>query len=145
MNKWARYITLFMILTVKTGMAQDDSTLPPCTGTQGLIVNFDKVSNVIVETPCDSLKFIAEYIQSKSEEPFAVIGISTVKSDKARKEAEKRAKRTREELIALGVDKKRLKIYVSYFKAPADGEHTDWPFYPPHYTYEIGVYIQSDL
>lgn len=134
-----------MILTVKLCAAQDDSLQIPCTGTQALIVNFDKVSNAVVETPCDSLKFIADYIGSKPKEPFAIIGISTSHDDKARKEAEKRAKRVRKELIALGIDKKRLKTYVSYFKAPADGEHTDWPFYPLHYTYEIGVHLQSDL
>ncbi|NOQ74056.1 MAG: OmpA family protein [Crocinitomix sp.] len=114
----------------------------PCTG--GSVVNFDKTSDTIVETRCDSLKFIAHYIQLQ-EENFAIIGIYTDKANHTNKQkALERAAIVREKLIALGVDEKRIRATTSYHKPPGKDDHHDWPFYPEHFTYEIGVYVNGD-
>lgn len=114
----------------------------PCTG--GSIVNFDKATNTIVETRCDSIHFIAKFIKLQKND-FAVIGIYTDREDPSNKQkAITRAEVVLAKLIALGIDKKRLKVSTSYHKPPRLDDHHDWPFYPESYTYEIGVYVNGD-
>jgi hypothetical protein len=119
-----------------------NSDYTPCTG--GSVVNFDKKTDTIVETRCDSIHFIANYINLQ-EENFAIIGIYTVRDDRVEKQkALERAELVRKRLIELGVDEKRLRATTSYHKEPEIGDHRDWPFYPISYSYEIGVYVLGD-
>lgn len=114
----------------------------PCTG--GSVVNFDKASDTIVETRCDSLQFIANYLNIQ-EENFAIIGIYTIKDNRVEKQkAIQRAELVRAKLVELGVNENRLSVTTSYHKEPGPDDHRDWPFYPLSYSYEIGVYILGD-
>ena len=116
----------------------------PCMGTHGLIVNFDKITNGIVETPCDSLVALARYIKAEKS-AYVIIGICTNRNDPSnKKRAKKRAKKVKKALAKLGVKKSKMHVQISYFKAPKKDEHHDWPFYPEKYTYEIGVYLEQD-
>ena len=110
----------------------------PCSETHRTVINFDKVTNEIVETKCDSLQHIYDTILSQ-EEDFAVIGIYSNPEGKSK--AKKRARLIRKKLIKMGIDHNRLIVYTAYFKP---NEHRDWPFYPEHYDYEIGVYFEIE-
>lgn len=119
----------------------------PCTS--GSVINFTKGTSTVVETRCDSIRFIYEYMQIHPEDNFTIIGVFTERNDRpnpesnlliSRKMALSRAKKIRKALIAMGIDKKRLKISTAYHKPPTVDDHHDWPFYPEHFSYEIGVY-----
>ncbi|MFT5821130.1 MAG: hypothetical protein ACI8ZM_002379 [Crocinitomix sp.] len=114
----------------------------PCTG--GSVVNFNKTTDTIVETHCDSIQFIANYIQLQQLN-YAIIGIYTSKNNRVDKQkALERAALVCEKLIALGVDEKRIRASTSYHQLPGPDDHHDWPFYPESFTYEIGVYVLGD-
>ncbi len=145
--KISLFISLSFVLFALGTFGQDEVLEnSPCQGTTGLVVNFDKISNEIVETECDSLQILADFITSETGQDFAVIGVFTSRDDKKdKKKAQKRAKLVRKELIKLGIDKNRLKVYLGYHKPPGENDHHDWPFYPEGFTYEIGVYLQGDI
>ncbi len=126
----------------KVGFSIISFDYTPCTGSS--VVNFDKATDTIVETRCDSLQFIANYLNIQ-EETFAVIGVYTVKDNRVEKQkAIQRAELVRAKLISLGVDENRLRVTTSYHEEPGLNDHRDWPFYPLNYSYEIGVYILGD-
>lgn len=115
----------------------------PCTATQGLVVNFDKATNAIVETNCDSIQFLYNYIKANPTENFVIIGIVTNRKDE-RNKVNERTDRIRLRLIEMGIQENRLTTSTSYFKPPGENDHHDWPFYPDSFTFEIGAYMQID-
>lgn len=109
----------------------------PCTGLP--VINFDKETGQLIETRCDSLQFMLNQVKS-DDAVYAVIGIYSDRTDKtALIKARERAELVRSKLIAMGAPANRLTIYTQYYKAPLKDEPHDWPFYPDHFTYEIGV------
>lgn len=124
----------------------------PCATTTGASINFDKKTDTLVNTQCESIQRLYEHIQSDPNQAFAIIGIYTQKKGEqpesnlliTREQAENRAKKVIKELIKLGISKKRLVMYTAYHKPPAPDDYHDWPFYPERFTYEIGVYLEVE-
>lgn len=110
----------------------------PCTGLN--VVNFNKKTNTILETRCDSLVFFYEQIMH-SQDNFAIIGIyHDQENSKQKEQAQKRAELIQSKLIEMGVPKNKLEVYTQYYPANNTG-FRDWPFYPLNFTYEIGVVL----
>ena len=138
-------IGLFIQLSIHCWSQQD-----PCPGLSGSVIHFDKQTDSLFETPCDSLIHFVRYIEANPQDTFAILGIQTVRpgfetNSDIRIDKEKalnRAQRVKAALITWGIEPERLLIYTSYHQPPEDNEPHDWPFYPDSFNYEIGVYLQ---
>lgn len=127
--------------------AQEDTLqIDPCSEeNKGMVVHFVKQTNTIHETPCDSLNNIAEYLKNFPINPWAIIGIAKDTSKIEIINAKERANIVKDRLIELGVNEDLIITYHSVHKEPKDGEHRDWPYYPKHFDYEIGVFINPEM
>lgn len=118
----------------------------PCSeDNKGLVVHFIKETNTIHETPCDSLDHIAQYLESDTITTWAIIGIAKDTSQIEIKKAKERGDIVKDRLIELGANEDMIITYHSVHKEPKDGEHRDWPYYPKHFDYEIGVFINPEI
>ncbi len=127
--------------------AQEDSLqTDPCSEeNKGMVVHFIKQTNTIHETPCDSLRHIAHYIKSDTSTNWAIIGVAKDTSKIEINNAKERANIVKDRLIELGVNESMIITYHSVHKEPKEGEHRDWPYYPKHFDYEIGVFINPEI
>ena len=107
-------------------------------------IHFRNFTDEIIETECDSLVHLYYFIQRDDSTNYYLIGIATDRSEEEKFNAKHRAQKVIDALVKLGVNSDRMTATVSYFKPPLEGEPRDWPFYPPRYDYEIGVYLEID-
>lgn len=107
-------------------------------------IHFKNFTDEIIETECDSLMHLFHFIQRDDSTKYYLIGITTDRSGEEKFNAKHRAQKVIDALVKLGVNSDRMTATVSYFKPPLEGEPRDWPFYPPKYDYEIGVYLEID-
>jgi hypothetical protein len=107
-------------------------------------IHFKNYTDEIIETECDSLTHLFHFIQRDDSTNYYLIGIATDRSEEEKFNAKHRAQKVIDSLVELGINSDRMTATVSYFKLPLEGEPRDWPFYPPGYGYEIGVYLEID-
>lgn len=142
-----RRIFIGLLISISaTGFSQED----PCFGVGGIVIHFDKKTDSLLETPCDSIIHFARFIQDSPTDTFALLGIQTIRPGFKtnsniqidREKALDRARRLKVALVELGIDPNRLHIYTTFHQPPAPDAPHDWPFYPESYDFEIGVYLQ---
>ena len=119
--------------------------LSPCdSGHISTAIHFNKTSNEIFETECNTLRDVYNVLKASKHE-WAVIGVSKSKSEEARAFARERVERVIAVLVKMGLEEYWFVPFVNYHKAPEKGKPADWPYYPDWYEYEIGVYFQPYL
>lgn len=121
---------------------QQEAENPCSETTNGLIIHFVKNTDTIFETPCDSIIHLANYILADDSTNYYLIGISKDRSPEEQFHAVRKARILNAKLIEAGVPSERLEISMAIHNEPKGEESRDWPYYPIHYTYEIGVYIE---
>ena len=142
----ATFLLIFFLPIV--GLTQNDhdpAELDPCQGnTHGLVMHFIKYSDTIFETTCDSIIHLANYILSDTTTSYYLIGIAPDKSPEEKFNARHRAETLKKELIKYGIKPDRLLVTIAIHAKPQKGKPRDWPYYPIHYKYEIGVYLEKN-
>lgn len=130
-----------------TSFCQDDHDVAeedPCQiNSHCLVAHFIKNTDTIIETECDSISRIVNYILSDDNTAYYLIGIASDKSPEEKINARNRAEMLKKELVKLGVNPDRLFETISLHLEPQRGKPRDWPYYPIHYQYEIGVYLEK--
>lgn len=145
-HKMKYSVILFSFLSLSSfAQALDDNDNDPCLErTHGLVIHFIKSTDTIFETECDSISHIANYILTDDTTNYYLIGIACDTSSKEKSKARHRSELLKSELIHLGVEADRLEVILSLHIKPEKGKPRDWPFYPIHYKYEIGVFLETN-
>ena len=133
------FITLLASLVVHS-----QNEIPCDSLNTGPLMHFEPDSYTIKETPCDSLSHLVALINPKDTSKWVIIGVLPEKTNAMKKRALYRADIVKAELVKRGISPSRLQIAFSHHPKPPKDKPQDWPYYPAHIPYEIGVYLMTN-
>jgi outer membrane protein OmpA-like peptidoglycan-associated protein len=117
----------------------------PCTGHLSFpAINFTIGGYEVVETECDSVRFIEQMVKENPKAKWRVIGINYKAADKkARELAASRAQIVKDILMMAGVEEWDIIPSTHYYPRMKSEDELKWPYLKSDLPYEIGVYIEK--